>query len=160
MLLGILSDTHDKLARTRTAIGMLQAEGAQTLIHCGDFVEPEILVPCAILPVYFVFGNNDVASQLECAALNLGVNCLGWSGIVELVGKRVGVTHGHSTNELRRLEAARPDYILTGHSHQAHDYRAGGIRFINPGAIQRARPYTVALLDLATDELRLLEVRA
>ena len=160
MLLGILSDTHDKLARARQAVGILQAGGAQTLIPCGDCVEPEILVPCAILPLHFVFGNNDVAWQLERAAQNLGVNCLGWSGIVELAGKRVGVTHGHNTTELRRLEASRPDYILTGHSHQAHDHQAGGIRFINPGAIQRARPYTVALLDLATDELKLLEVPA
>ncbi len=158
MLVGILSDTHDRLARTRNAVTMLQDEGAQILLHCGDFVEPEMLVPCAALPCHFVFGNNDSPAQLERAAQDLGITCLGWGGIVELGGKKFGMTHGHSLAEFRRLQAAAPDFILTGHSHVVHDYREGDIRYINPGALHRARPYTVAVLDPATDELRILEV--
>ena len=160
MLVGILSDTHDRLARTRTAVTMLEAAGAQVLLHCGDFVEPDMLVPCAVLPCHFVFGNNDIPSQLERAAQNLKVACLGWGGIVELAGKKIALTHGHNQAEFRRLQSGLPDYILTGHSHVVHDYREGTIRYINPGALHRARPYTVAVLDLATDDLQILEVPA
>jgi putative phosphoesterase len=160
MLVGILSDTHDRLVRARAAVAMLVAAGAQALLHCGDFVDPEVLVPCAVLPCYIVFGNNDIPARLEGAAQNLGVTCLGWGGMVELGGKKVGLTHGHSLSEFRRLQAALPDYFLTGHSHVVHDYREGAIRYINPGALHRAHPYTVALLDLDTDDLRVMEVPA
>jgi putative phosphoesterase len=158
MLIGILSDTHDRLVRTKAAVATLEAAGAQALLHCGDFVESEMLVPCAGLPCHFVFGNNDSPTQLERAAKNLDITCLGWSGLIELDGKKIGLTHGHSLAEFRRLQAASPHYILTGHSHIPHDYREGPTRYINPGALHRARPYTVALLDLATDELRFVEV--
>jgi uncharacterized protein len=160
MLLGIISDTHDRLARTRVAVDLLRTEGAEALVHCGDFIGPEILVACSVLPLYFVFGNNDsdVAHRLEKKAAELGAVCLGWGGMVELGGKRVGVTHGHMSSDLRKMGAILPNYLLSGHSHIAHDHRDGSIRRINPGALHRAVTYSVALLNLESDELRFLDV--
>ena len=68
MLIGILSDTHDELARTRRAVNLLRDAGATALIHCGDFVGPPILQACCVLPLWFVFGNNDSAGELEIAS--------------------------------------------------------------------------------------------
>src|SRR5262245_59197888 len=101
MILGIISDTHDKKKRTKLAVEMLQDAGAEALIHCGDFVEGRILEACAVLPLWFVFGNNDVDNvhELKDAAEESGAVCLGWGGVVELGGKRIGVTHGHLTSE-------------------------------------------------------------
>jgi putative phosphoesterase len=160
MLLGVISDTHDKLARTHVAVQMLQAAGAQALVHCGDFVEPELLAVCAGQPVYFVLGNNDLdsASALETMGDAIDATFLGWGGVVELAGKRIGVTHGHTLSDYKRVLAARPNYLLLGHSHVAEDRRIGEVRLINPGALHRAHPYSVALLNLATDELKFLEV--
>ncbi|MCA9019008.1 MAG: metallophosphoesterase, partial [Planctomycetaceae bacterium] len=62
------------------------------------------------------------------------------------------------SRDLKPLLEAEPDYLLTGHSHQSHDFRAGATRRINPGALFRAKVFTVAVLDLATDELELREV--
>ena len=59
MRLGILADTHDELSRTRTAVQMLRASGAEALIHCGDLASPPIVAACAVLPCWFVFGNHD-----------------------------------------------------------------------------------------------------
>ena len=59
MLLGILSDTHDQLARTIRAVAILREQGAEVLIHCGDLLGPPIVAACSILPFHFVFGNND-----------------------------------------------------------------------------------------------------
>jgi putative phosphoesterase len=160
MLLGILSDTHDKLSRARVAVEMLQTAGAETVVHCGDFVEPEMLAACAGQPVYFVLGNNDLdsATALETMGEAIGATFLGWGGVLELAGKRVAITHGHTLSDYKRVLAAKPDYLLMGHSHVAEDRRQGGVRLINPGALHRANPYTVALLNLSTDELRFLEV--
>jgi putative phosphoesterase len=160
MRLGILSDTHDQLARTRRAVELLRAEGAAALVHCGDVTGAEIVTACAVLPCYFVFGNNDYDNipNLQRDMAEAGAVCLGWGGEVTLAGKRVAVTHGHMHTDVRPLLAARPDYLLSGHSHIASDRRVGPTRRINPGALHQADEFSVALLDLETDELRFLAV--
>jgi putative phosphoesterase len=160
MRLGILSDTHDRLARTQRAVELLRAEGAEVLIHCGDLTGPQVVAACAALPAYFVFGNNDADNvpRLRRAMSETDAVCLGWGGEVTLAGKRVAVVHGHLHTDVRRLFTASPDYLLSGHSHSPRDQRHGTIRRINPGALYRASEYTVALLDLETDEVRFLTV--
>jgi uncharacterized protein len=160
MLLGILSDTHDRLARTRVAVDMLRAEGAEVLIHCGDVTWRDVVPICAVLPCYYVFGNNDsdTVPALRKAIQESGGVCLEWGGEVTLAGKRIAVVHGHMRGDVRRMLAARPDYLLSGHSHIAADWRDGPTRRINPGALHRATAFSVALLDLKTDALRFLPV--
>lgn len=160
MLLGILSDTHDQIDRTRRAVALLAARGATALVHCGDFVEPEIIPACAGLPLSFVFGNNDadVVPHLREAGRTAGATCLEWGGVIGLAGKRIAVTHGHMRTDVRRLSQLSPDYFLSGHSHVPLDLREGNCRFINPGALYRADEYMVALLNLETDELEFLKV--
>lgn len=58
MRIGILSDTHDRLARADRAVASLVAAGAEALIHCGDLTGPEIVHVCGRLPSYYVFGNT------------------------------------------------------------------------------------------------------
>ena len=161
MRIGILSDTHNQRARTAEAVQLLQNQGAEMLIHCGDLVDPDLISLCAVLPFYFVFGNNDQNDIAEIQrAIDLtspGVR-LPRGGEVELAGKRIAVTHGHRLSEYHRLIATQPDYLLTGHSHRADVWHEGRTRRINPGALHRAREYTVGLLNLADDELRFLPV--
>lgn len=160
MRLGILSDSHDKLARVERAVALLLDAGAEALVHCGDLTSPPIVEAISALPAWFVLGNNDAdsAPYLELAANDSGVACLGWGGVIELAGRHVGVVHGHLSVDVRRVLATRPDYLLSGHSHLASDCMAGGVRRINPGALHRAGEYTVALLDLETGEARFLVV--
>lgn len=159
MRLGILSDTHDRLGRTLEAVALLLAEGAEALVHCGDLTGSDIVRACGERPLTFVFGNNDGDwPALRRAGAAVGATCLEWGGEITLAGKRIAVAHGHMTRDMRRLKDARPDYLLYGHSHIAADRREGPTRFINPGALHRAESYSVALLDLGTDELRFLPV--
>jgi uncharacterized protein len=160
MRLGVLSDTHNQLVRTRLAIALLQEQGAEALIHCGDVTGPEVVAVCAALPSHFVFGNNDADNipALRRAIDKAGAVCLGWGGEVTLAGQRIAVAHGHLGTDVRRLLADRPDYLLSGHSHIAGDHWAGQTRRINPGALHRARVFTVALIDLDTTEVRFLPV--
>jgi len=159
MLLGIISDTHDQLARTVRAVDLLTGQGAAALIHCGDLVSHEIIEACGVLPLWFVFGNNDDDyAALRSAVATVNATCLDHAGEVTLGGKRIAVTHGHLSRDVRRLLAARPDYLLTGHSHEAHHRLEEGVQRINPGALHRAERFSVALLDLATDHLRFLDV--
>jgi putative phosphoesterase len=162
MRFGILADTHDELSRARLAVQLLRAEGAEALIHCGDLFSPPIVFLLAGLPSWFVLGNHDsdMVPHLERAATEYGVVCLGWGGVVELAGKRIGVAHGHLSGDVRRVLAAHPDYLLSGHSHIASDTLVGSVRRINPGALHRADVFTVALLEVDLGEVRFLQVEA
>lgn len=160
MRLGILSDTHDQLIRTRLAIRMLCDAGAEALVHCGDLASPPIVRALAALPCWFVLGNHDADSvpALQQAGEESGPVCLGWGGVVELGGRRVGVAHGHMTIDVRRVLVEGPEFLLTGHSHVVSDSVDGSVRRINPGALHRAGVFTVAVLDLASGDLQILQV--
>lgn len=161
MRLGILSDTHDRVHRARAAVGRLVDAGAEALIHCGDITVPEVVYELAPRPSYFVFGNcDDDLDGLRQAIAAIGGVCLERGGLIELGGLRLAVTHGDSARELARLEAERPDYLFSGHTHQALDVRRGPTRFINPGALHRASRWTVVLLDGSsghTDTLQIVD---
>lgn len=160
MKIGILADTHDELARTRLAVRRLQDAGAEGLIHCGDLTGPEIVSACAVLPFYFTFGNHDADTvpYLTQAAAEYNATCLGWGGEITLAGKRIAVVHGHLTFDLKPLLESQPDYLFSGHSHIAGDWLQGTTRRINPGALHRADEFSVALLDLHSEELQFLTI--
>ena len=160
MKVGILSDTHDELERTIQAVSLLKTCDAEVLVHCGDLSIPEIVEACAILPFYFVFGNHDadVVPELKAAAEKCGAICLGWGGEFTAADKRIAVTHGHMTMDLRPLIEKNPDYLFTGHSHEQKDWYEGTTRRINPGALFRADEYSVAWLDLAADQVEFLTI--
>lgn len=160
MKLGVLADTHDRLERTQRAVEMLVAAGAETLLHCGDLTGPDIVEACSVLPFYFVFGNHDADTvpDLKQAAEDFGATCLGWGGEVTLSGTRIGLVHGHLTSDLRPLLESSPEFIFSGHSHMARDWQDESTRRVNPGALHRAKEFSVALVDLDSDDVRFLTV--
>ena len=160
MLIGIISDTHDELIRTRNAVNLLRARGAEVIIHCGDIFGPEVIAECAILPLYFTFGNRDcdLVPALKEAARTHGATCLEWGGLFTIAQKRIAVVHGHLTMDLRPLLNTSPDYLCSGHSHIAGDWYEGPTRRVNPGALAEADEYSVALLDLETDTVQFFPI--
>ncbi len=160
MLLGILSDTHDEIVRTRHTLDVLRAAQVDAIVHCGDLTGPEILAACSVLPSYFTFGNHDAdrVPELKQAAETTGAICLEWGGGVELHGRRVGITHGHMDIDVHRVMASRPDYLLFAHLHFPIDTHDGVVRRINPGALSRADECTIAVLNLESGELQFLTI--
>lgn len=159
MIIGLLSDTHDQVARTRSVVSLLVAQGAEAILHCGDITTPEVVHECSLRPSFFVLGNCDHDHRLLAQAIEqIGGTCLGRGGIVELGGRRIAMTHGHLDSEIWRLAALEPDYLLSGHTHHPHDIQKGPTRWINPGAVYRASPRTAATLDLASSHLSVLPI--
>jgi uncharacterized protein len=157
MRIGILSDTHDQVVRTRKAVSILTTAGAEALIHCGDLTIPEVVDEFLGVPTSFVFGNCDYDQPaLRRAMKRIGADCLDLGGLITLGDRRIAVTHGHSHTEFRRLIGQEPDYLFSGHTHRRLDVREGKTRLINPGALYRASDWTVGLLDLDTDEFQTL----
>jgi uncharacterized protein len=160
MLVGLLSDTHDRLDAMIAGVRALRAAGAEFFIHGGDVGGEQILDVLAGDRAAFVWGNNDWdRRELARYAKTIGVQCLEDFGELMLDGKSFSITHGDDAARLRRIQKdQRHDYLITGHTHLCRDERIGRIRWINPGALYRAREKTVAILDTRTDTLKFLTV--
>lgn len=160
MIVGILSDTHDRPRAMAAAVELLRKGGAEFFIHCGDVGSEHMLDYLAGLRAAFVWGNNDWDRlPLQRYAQDLGIACYGAFGELDLGGKKFAVMHGDDFALTKRVLAEqRHDYLLQGHTHVRSDKRVGRVRCINPGALHRAREKTVALLDTGTDALSFVPV--
>ena len=160
MIVGILSDTHDRVAAAAAAVELLRSRGAEFFIHCGDVGSERVLDQLAGLRAAFVWGNNDYDRlDLQRYAQRLDIQCFGNFGEIDLGGKQFAVLHGDDFRLKQRVLAGqRHDYLLQGHTHVPQDERVGRTRCINPGALHRAKEKTVALLDTVADEVTFLSV--
>ena len=160
LIIGIMADTHGRVEAAKVAVGLLRDHGAEFYIHCGDVGSDGMLDLLAGLPAAFVFGNNDWdRADFERYAKELGIQCLGASGELELGGKKFMVMHGDDSRLMRRvIDQQLHDYLLFGHTHIAADRREGRLRLINPGALHRTRQKSVAILDTRTDQLTFINV--
>lgn len=156
---GILSDSHGRAERTARAVRALHDAGATTLIHAGDIETPEVLDALAGPDTHVVWGNCDWdRGSLERYARSIGIRVHGDMGIVEATGLRIAVTHGHLPARVREAMVSGAPVVVHGHSHERRDETVDGVRMINPGALHRANPFTVALLDATDGTLRSIEV--
>jgi len=163
MLLALLSDTHDNARSTRAAVELLAAHRPAAYLHAGDLVEAGMLGLFAGLgEFHFVFGNNEFDhAGIRSMAAALDLHCHGEVADLTLAGQRVALLHGHDGALFHKLaHGGEYAYVIHGHTHVRRDERVGKTRIINPGALYRARVKSVALLDVATDELRFLDVPA
>jgi len=156
VIIGILSDTHDRVAAMKAGIETLQQAGASYLVHCGDIGGSGCIDLLAGLQAAFVFGNTDW-DRLKLAryAQSIDVPCFGALAALDLDGKKIALLHGDDFRLKQKLiDEQQHDYLFQGHTHIRDDRRVGKTRLINPGALHRASEKTVATLDLEKDLLR------
>jgi len=135
------------------------------VFHCGDIGGYDVLAELAGIfqplgvQVYAVFGNVDVhSSDGKFFPSNAGINLLGRYGEVELEQKKIALLHSDDRALFHQtVDGGAFDLVLTGHSHEVHDYTVGRTRCINPGTTGRGTPNTCAVLDLESGWLNLLE---
>lgn len=149
MPVGVLSDTHDNVALVEVAARFFRERGVRLVIHLGDVTHEATLEALRGFTHIVLRGNND---------LSLAHLPISWEGTLD--GVPVAATHGHDKALLHRLIASGAyRVVLHGHSHRARDERVGATRVVNPGALQRARVKSVALLAPREDRVSFFEVR-
>ncbi len=157
MLIGLISDTHDRLPMIDRAIDVFQRRGVQAVIHPGDLVAPfaaERLLRYAG-PIYVIYGNNDGEREGLKKILPQITD-----GPVRLVmaGKKVLVHHFIEWCEPNDI--ARADIVITGHTHEVVNEQQNGKLLLNPGECcgwvnDRA---TVGLLDTEAMSMEIVEL--
>lgn len=160
MIVGILSDSHGDHRIVARVMTLFDSLGVAHLIHCGDVGGGAVFDELVGRPLTFVWGNTDDPPPGLCAyAESVGfILPHAEPTRVELDGKRFAVFHGHEAGFTSAIGTLDVDYILHGHTHCQRDERFGAQRVINPGALHRARPKSVATLDTATDQLTFHEI--
>jgi putative phosphoesterase len=153
--IGLLSDSHGRAGVTRRAVRLLIDAGADHLVHLGDVETVEVID--ALLdevPTHLVFGNTDWDHRsLARYADSLGIAVQHPMGRLELEGRVLVFTHGDRVGLMEDAIRQPADYLCHGHTHSRRDERIGRTRVINPGALHRAAEYSVAILDLPSDDV-------
>lgn len=157
MLLGVLSDTHGMIERTREAVRRMQDLGVVQVIHCGDIGSPEIVPLFEPFAAHFVLGNCDNGITVPLAVEAARQTCHGQLGQLELEGRKVAFLHGDSPMAIEQLlHEAKWDLICHGHTHQASVRSVGNTLVVNPGALARCAQPSLAVIRLAELKVTLI----
>ena len=160
MRLGIISDTHGHVEHTRPAVRMLESLDVDVVLHCGDVGSIAVVEMLAAWPAHFVFGNCDSDLANFAAAIEkLGQTCHGQFGDLEFDGVRVALLHSHDGRRFREtINGGEYRLVCYGHTHVAAMDRRGPTLVLNPGAIYRANPHSIAIVDLPAVEATIIEL--
>lgn len=160
MRLGIVSDTHGQVELTRLAVRMFESLGIDAVLHCGDIGSMAVVELFAVWPAHFVFGNCDEDLDAFAAAIKkAGQTCHGLFGDLEFDGVKVALLHSHERRRFRdAIDRGIYKLVCYGHTHVAAIDHRGGTLVLNPGAIYRASPHSIAAVELPTLEATIIEL--
>jgi predicted phosphodiesterase len=106
-----------------------------------------------------VLGNVDRDTvQLQRAVESAGHVCHGRFGQLTFDKTRVAFLHGDDARGLKTtIDSGAWDLVCYGHTHQARIERGSATRLVlNPGAVYRANPHSVAIVRLPELDVELL----
>ncbi len=154
MKITVISDTHmPKKAKTLPIQVVKALQQSELIIHAGDWQTIEVFHELVQYgEVKGVYGNVD-SVELQSR--------LPEKQIIEIVGFRIGVVHGHGkgwTTERRALEAfaeLHVDCIIFGHSHIPVLKETNGILLFNPGSCTDKRRQPKPSFGIITVDERL-----
>ncbi len=160
MRIGVISDTHGHVANALAAVRMLESLDVQAVLHCGDIGSVAIPKLLSAWPAHFVFGNCDSdADELRASIEQAGMACYGLFGNLELGGRRIALLHSHDARLFRQVcTSGDYDLVCYGHTHHAEQRHVGKTLILNPGALFRATPHSIATVDLVTMEAMIFPV--
>lgn len=171
MKIGIVSDTHDHVSRTKKAVEIFNQEKVEMVIHCGDIVSPFMLQFFSELkcPIKFLLGNNTGDILLHCRyAKEFGLPYpeFGTFFSMEAAGKKIAVYHGdHQEITEALIKCGDYDCVFSGHDHVSRIEKIGKVIWVNPGTLadshkQGMNPPSIAVYDGAAHAARIIEITA
>ena len=151
MRVGLVSDTHG-LCDPRLPEALA---GCALVLHAGDVVGEEVLLALGrIAPVTAVRGNCDVEPPLArlpaLATVSLGP-------LTALLVPDAGRPEHRPRPLAAALARARPDVVVSGHSHRPAAEVVDGTLFVNPGSAGPRRfrlPRCAAVLTVSGRRVR------
>ena len=152
-LLGVVSDTHGQVEFTRQAVRMLSSFEVQVVLHCGDIGSTEIIPLFEALADAFRVRQLSTTTSSVCrtAIEAAGQTCHELFGSMVLAGVQIAFLHGDDTRPYceSRPSNGKWDLVCHGHTHVAsQQWQVGPTLVLNPGALYRANPHSLAVVEL------------
>lgn len=161
MKIAVVSDSHDNLEAIERFSEIVNREGIDLVIHCGDFVSPFAvkhmlnLIKCNFMGV---FGNNDGETV---GLLKVSGGVIEKPPVSKLIdGQRFAIMHEPLFVEsLAKSEDF--DFILYGHTHEVDVRVIDGCQIVNPGELcgYLTGKKTFVILDTQNLTVDLVEVK-
>lgn len=161
MKIGVISDTHDRLATFARAISLFKRMNVDGIFHAGDYIAPFAakLMARDVLSIetYCVYGNNDGERD---GLKGILPNIVDGPLVIELGGRKI-VMH-HFIDWLKPEVYSDADLVITGHTHEVVKEQKGSTLFLNPGECcgYLTERSTVAIVDLDGLTADIIEVYA
>lgn len=107
-----------------------------------------------------MFGNCDPETgELAEAIAAAGLTCHGRFGELELAGRKIAIIHSDDAQLFRAtIAGGHFDLVSYGHTHEAESHHEGSTLVLNPGALYRANPHTLAVVDLKSMECEIIKL--
>jgi hypothetical protein len=130
MLVGVISDTHDRLPMIDAALALFAERKIEALIHPGDFVAPFAVKRLLTFPgpIHATYGNNDG----ERAGLRRLLPQIVDGPLFLPLGGLTVLVH-HFIDWIEPADVARADVVITGHTHEVVHRVEGDRHILNPG---------------------------
>ena len=163
MAIGIISDTHDNLSNLIYCLEYLREQNVDTIIHCGDLTDPDMISHFHGFRLIYTFGNCDHANRsIRRKIMKLDKNNFaGLSYEGKLEGKSIFAVHGNVKGQIMDLVRSKSfDYVFSGHTHKRRDETRLTTRLINPGALGglKLERRSFCILDLLSGDLQVIKV--
>ena len=145
-ILGVLSDTHNRIDLQNQAIDRLKEYGATHILHAGDFESVEALRALSNcgLPYACVFGNNDYALKEVASEYRIKSEPY----YIKIANLKIKMMH------LPYYMTPDSDIVIYGHLHKFHSSMEGNTLFLNPGEICGRESRRVEAVTLYRDRDR------
>lgn len=166
MLIGLISDTHDKLDGIDKAFHVFTSRQVSMILHAGDWTMPSTvqyiskLAKQANIPIKGVLGNNDKELEATLKTPNLyeGIEISTDKIFVFDINKKtIAIYHGEDERIINNIiQEQIYDVLITGHTHKVRRERIDSTFLVNPGSTAFSKPLsgnnalTVALFTLET----------
>ena len=163
MIIGAMSDTHDRLDAVERAISFFNSQQVTDVLHAGDLVSPFVAPLFSSLKanLHYVWGNNEGDHEfIKVKFTGIGISPVGDFAALQLGGKKIALLHGtHQEIVDSLIESGAYNLIVRGHSHRA-EIVEGETLVVNPGEVcgYLTGRQTVALIDLAKMHGQIVEL--
>lgn len=165
MKVAIVSDIHDNLWNLDKALKIIQKEGLDTAIFCGDYCAPTSFKRATekFKKAYCIWGNVDgekfkIAKEVFENGLK-HIELLGDFAEFEISGKKIAVIHNPAI--ARGLASSKLyDAVFYGHLHEAKIEMIGQTLLANPGEIMGKKgKVSFGIWDSAKNDIKIVNIK-
>ena len=136
MILGVVSDTHNRLSNVEKIIDIFNEKKVDKVIHTGDITQAKTLSRFSRLncPLIGVYGNNDLEEKgLKDIARQHGFNFHSPPFLLKISHKNIAIFHEPEDLENFLQKEPSIQLIIHGHTHRYRNEKIGKVKVINPG---------------------------